>query len=314
MAESCPGTPPTQGALSTRRPFFPDLAWVLPMTYSGTVRRPSGPGWECSYNYRLTKWSPTTENPPAILTPITYYGTIATFLQSAGTLGPSNTNTYNVNNKTPGTYNLTAGLEQDLGHSLLLNVSYLGVLGRHLQLSYNINTIPYGVRFLAQNQDPTSPGKPLSDNFLRPYPGYGNVTLYDNALSSRYHGFLMSLNRRFAKGFQGGLSYTFSKFMDFGTPPVYRPLRLWAYGVDASDQTHNVAVNFTYSVPKGSTVLPNPVTRFVLDDWIVSGIAQFVTGTPVSVGFSTTDGTDETGGGDGQRINVIGNAKSRENT
>ena len=266
------------------------------------------------YNYRLTKWSPTTENPPAILTPITYYGTIATFLQSAGTLGPSNTNTYNVNNKTPGTYNLTAGLEQDLGHSLLLNVSYLGVLGRHLQLSYNINTIPYGVRFLAQNQDPTSPGKPLSDNFLRPYPGYGNVTLYDNALSSRYHGFLMSLNRRFAKGFQGGLSYTFSKFMDFGTPPVYRPLRLWAYGVDASDQTHNVAVNFTYSVPKGSTVLPNPVTRFVLDDWIVSGIAQFVTGTPVSVGFSTTDGTDMTGGGDGQRINVIGNANSGGHT
>jgi hypothetical protein len=124
----------------------------------------------------------------------------------------------------------------------------------------------------------------------------------------------MSLNRRFAKGFQGGLSYTFSKFMDFGTPPVYRPLRLWAYGVDASDQTHNMAVNFTYSVPKGSTVLPNPVTRFVLDDWIVSGIAQFVTGTPVSVGFSTTDGTDMTGGGDGQRINVIGNANSGGHT
>jgi hypothetical protein len=45
-----------------------------------------------------------------------------------------------------------------------------------------------------------------------------------------------------------------------------------------------------------------------LDDWNASGIAQFVTGTPAAVGFSTTDGTDMTGGGDGQRIRIVGDS------
>ncbi|MCX6628394.1 MAG: hypothetical protein NTW28_12280, partial [Candidatus Solibacter sp.] len=292
--------------------YGPRLGFAYDVFGNGKTAFRAGVGM--LYNYRLSKWSPTTNNPPAVLTPITYYGTIATFLQSAGTLGPSNTNAYNVDNKTPGTYNLTAGVEQDLGHSLLLNVSYLGVLGRHLQATPNLNTIPYGARFLPQNQDPTSPGKALSDNFLRPYPGYGNITMYDDFMSSNYHGLLVSLNRRFAKGFQGGLSYTYAKFMDFGTPPIYRPLRTWVYGVNGSDQTHNMSFNFTYDLPKGSAVLPSPVTRFVLDNWSLSGIAQFVSGTPVSVGFSTTDGTDMTGGGDGQRINVIGDAMSGGHT
>jgi hypothetical protein len=260
------------------------------------------------YNYRLSKWSQTTSNPPVILTPITYYGTIATFLQSAGTLGPSNTNTYNVDNKTPGTYNLTVGVEHDLGRSTLLNVSYLGVLGRHLQASYNINTIPYGARFQPQNQDPTNPGKPLADNFFRPYPGYNNITFYDNAMSSNYHGLLASVNRRFSHGLQGGVSYTLAKFMDFGTPPVYMPRRSWAYGVNGSDQRHNLVFNFTYQTPKVSSKWQNGFARWVLDDWNASGIAQFVTGTPAAVGFSTTDGTDMTGGGDGQRIRIVGDS------
>lgn len=266
------------------------------------------------YNYRLSKWSQTTANPPVILTPITYYGTIGTFLQSAGTLGPSNTNTYNVNNKTPGTYNITFGIEQDLGHNTLLNISYLGVLGRHLQTSYNINTIPYGARFLAANQDPTSPGKPLPDNFFRPYPGYNNITLYDNMLSSNYHGLLFSASRRFTRSIQGGVSYTLAKFMDYAAPPLYRPMRTWSYGVNGSDQRHNLVFNYSYDLPKLSKVWANPVAKWAFDNWIWSGIAQFVTGTPAAVGFSTTDGTDMTGGGDGQRINVIGDSAAGGHT
>lgn len=122
------------------------------------------------YNMRLTKWSQTTENPPAIFTPITYYGNMSTFLQSTGVLAPSNTNAYNRANKTPGIYSLSLGVQQDVGRSTLVDVSYVAVLGRHLQQTVALNTVPYGARFLAQNQDPTNPGKPLPDTFFRPYP------------------------------------------------------------------------------------------------------------------------------------------------
>jgi outer membrane receptor protein involved in Fe transport len=259
------------------------------------------------YNTRISVWSPTSENPPAILTPIEYYGSINTLLQTAGVYAPSNTNTFNVNSKTPRNYNYSLSIQQDLGHSMLLEVSYTGVLGRDLQQSYNINEVPYGAEFLPSHTDPTT-NKPLSDNFFRPYPGYNNITYYDNAFSSNYHALLVSLNRRFSKGIQIGVAYAYSKFMDYTGIPTYAPLRTWAYGSDGSDQTHNMSVNFIYNIPRASKILPNPVVHYAFDNWVLSGIAQFVTGTPVAVGFTTTDGTNQLGGGDPQRIDIIGNA------
>ncbi|MBI5281857.1 MAG: TonB-dependent receptor [Candidatus Solibacter usitatus] len=261
------------------------------------------------YNYRLSKWNQTTKNPPVIFTPITYYGNLSTFLQSGGVLAPSDTNSYFRQSKTPTAYNLSFAVEQDLSHAILLNVSYMGTLGRHVLQSRGLNTIPYGTRFLPQNQDPTNPGKPLPDNFMRPYPGYNNLTFYDPAYSSNYHGLLVSLSRRFSRGVQFGVAYTYSKFMTFASIPIYRDLRVWSYGKDGGDQTHNFVGNFTWSLPKASKLMPNRVARFALDDWALSGIVTFASGQPSGVGFSTTDGTDMTGGGDGQRIIVTGKAQ-----
>ena len=66
-------------------------------------------------------------NPPAVLTPITYYGDMRTFLQTGGVLSPSNTQGFNINNKTPDNYNITFGVQQDIGHSILVDVSYVSV-------------------------------------------------------------------------------------------------------------------------------------------------------------------------------------------
>ncbi len=266
------------------------------------------------YNIRVSKWSATSNNPPAIFTPITYYGSMDTFLQTSGVLAPSNTQTYFRGAKTPVVYNVSLGIQQDLGHSLLLDVSYLGVQGRHLSQTVALNTVPYGARFQPQNQDPTSPGKPLADNFFRPLPGYNNVTLNDNAWNSNYNALLVSLNRRFTSGLQLGAAYTYSKFLDYTGIPVYMPLRQWSYGLDGTDQTHNLVVNFTYEVPRASSLVHNAIVRAVFDNWQLSGIAQFVTGTPSGIGFSTTDGTDLTGGGDGQRVNIVGNGFENGNT
>ena len=81
------------------------------------------------YNPRLSKWGNMVNNPPAIFTPITYYGDMGTFLQTAGTLSPSNTQGFNVNNKMPDNYNITFGVQQDMGHGIQVDASYLSVLG-----------------------------------------------------------------------------------------------------------------------------------------------------------------------------------------
>ena len=65
-------------------------------------------------------------------------------------LSPSNTQGFNVDNKTPNNYNFTVGVQQDVGHSVLVDVSYLGVLGQHIPQTLQINTVPYGTHFLPE--------------------------------------------------------------------------------------------------------------------------------------------------------------------
>jgi hypothetical protein len=261
------------------------------------------------YNPRLSKWGNMVNNPPAVLTPITYYGDMKTFLQTSGVLSPSNTQGFNINNKTPDNYNITLGVQQDMGRGMLLDVSYISTLGQHIPQTLAINTVPYGTHFL-----PSYTGG-VTDNFYRPYLGYNNVSWTDNAYNSNYHALLLSINRRFANGLQFGFSYTFSKFMDYTGIPIYRPLRTWSYGFDSSDQTHNAVLNLTYNLPKPSRMVNNnKIVKWMFDDWTLSGIAQWVSGTPASIGFSTIQGTDLTGGGDGQRVNIVGNPNSTGST
>jgi hypothetical protein len=221
-------------------------------------------------------------------------------------ISPSDTNAYNRGQKTPGVYNLSLGVQQDIGFKTVLDVSYLGVFGRHLTQTQALNTIPYGAHFAAANADATSPGKPLPDNFFRPLPGYNNITYSDNAYNSSYNGLLVSANRRFAHGLQFGLAYTWSKYMDYTGIPVYRPLRVWSYGKDSSDQTHVALFHYIWELPRASRLAKNAVVHHALDNWQLSGGTGFVSGQPSGVGYSTTDNADITGGGDGARINITG--------
>jgi hypothetical protein len=259
------------------------------------------------YNPRLSYWSPTTENPPAIETPITYYGMLSTFTQTAGYFAPNATNAFYVNAKTPRNYNGSFGIQQDLGKSFLLDVSYAVVLGRDIQQSRNINTVPYGAEF--QHIDPTT-GKPLADIFFEPYPGYSTITYYDDAYTSNYHALLVNLTRRFSNGLQMGVAYAFSKYMDYTGIPEYANLRSYAYGLDGSDQTHNMTINFTYNIPNATMLVKNKLIGYAFDHWVLSGISQFSTGTPAAISFTTTNSENLNGGGDPQRVDVTCNAFS----
>ncbi len=254
------------------------------------------------------------QNPPNQITPNVFYGNLDTFLSTAGVIFPNNTAGFTRKMPTPSLYNFTLGIQQDLGFATILDVAYVGSLGRHLQHSRNINAVPYGARFLPQNADPTNPSTPLNDNFFRPYPGWGNITLHENVSTSNYNSLQVAVNRRFARGIQFGIAYTWSKTMNYANSDGdgvarYRPLRVWNYGKAGYDQTHIFILNYTWDLPRGSRLWPNTATRVILDGWQVSGITSFYSGFPSGVGFSTVDPADITGGGDGSRIVVTGRAQ-----
>jgi hypothetical protein len=269
----------------------------------GIAKQPTG-----SYSVYI---SGPAQAQPAVLSPVVYYGAMDTIRQSTGSIFPAGMQAFDYNSKVPSVYHYSFGIQHSLPAQFLMDVAYVGNVGRHLMQSMDLNTLPYAARFLPQSQDPTSPGRPYSDPFLRPYVGYGGLGYTFNGGTSNYNGLQASLNRRFSRGVQVGLAYTWSKAMGYGSDDnaqlaKYRPWRIWNYGPTYYDQTQMFVANFVWDLPALSKLLPNPVVHHMFDNWEISGVTNFSSGLPQGIGLSTTDGADITGGGDGVRPIVTG--------
>jgi hypothetical protein len=271
-----------------------------------------------------TNWT-ASRNPPLQFNPTLYYGTLAGLAQSTTVLFPSNVQGFVKEMDTPVIYSFTAGVQRDLGWNTVLDAAYVGSRSRDLLGQKNINKVPYGARFLPQNLDPTLTNTALADNFFRPYPGYGDITLYGNFGVANYDAFQMQVTRRFSGGFQFGFSYTLSETKDSASTdtqelPTYQDPNVWNYGLSAFDQTHVAVINYTWDLPDASKLWKNKVVAALLDGWQLSGITAFASGNPAcatpasatatcpagQITLQTTDNADLTGGGDGTRVVVNG--------
>ncbi|MEZ5356256.1 MAG: carboxypeptidase-like regulatory domain-containing protein [Bryobacteraceae bacterium] len=253
-----------------------------------------------------------TTQPPLVNRPTVFFGNMSGLLSSSGVLFPASTIGLDLNAKNPSVMNFSLSAQHDLGRNTVFDVGYSGSLGRHLLWRRNLNAIPFGTNFQASSIDPTT-NRPLPPNFLRPVQGWGDILLREPASSSNYHSLQAQLNRRFTRGLQFGLSYTWSKSLDYNsddgnTVSVLVPVRVWNYGLSSFDRTHVAKLNWLYDLP--STGSNNPFVKAVLNDWQFSGIATFSSGQPLGVGFSTVTATDITGSpSDGARIDINGPAQ-----
>jgi hypothetical protein len=206
-------------------------------------------------------------------------------------------------------YNVSFGIQQNVGYGTVVDVSYVGTFNRHLNWSFDLDPIPVGANFDPKNADPTT-GAVLPAAFLRKNVGLSGTTLTNWGSSSNYNSLQTMVNRRFAKGLQFGASYTFSKWLDTtdydgNSVSPFFPARARNYGLSGTDRTHNLRVNFLYDLPK--TPWKNILTRAVLNNWQVAGLTGFISGAPTAVGFTTTNNADITGTpSEGARINVTG--------
>ena len=254
------------------------------------------------------------QQPPVVFTPQIFYGNLDTLLSNTGNFFPNNVTGFELNDKTPSVYNYSLSVQHEIGFNTIVDVAYVGNVGRHLIQVRNLNTLPYGARFLPQNADPTVPGRPLPDNFFRPIKGVGDVTYVENSGLSNYHALQASTNRRFTKGLQFGVAYTWSKSMDYastdrGGLPMFRDYGTWVYGKSTFDQTHALVFNYVWDLPNLGQRTGNAVLGQILDHWQVSGVTTFASGFPLGINYTTTDNADITGGGDGARVNVIAKAQ-----
>jgi hypothetical protein len=254
----------------------------------------------------------TVNNAPATLTPQIFYGSMDTLLQAGSVLFPSGTGAFERDGKTPTMYNYSFGVQRYLGLNTVIDASYVGNVTRHLLQSVDLNVLPYGTHFLPQSIDPTT-GRSLPDVFLRPIPGYQAVTRKEYSGTANYNSLQVSASRRLSTGLQFGLSYTWSKNLastsaEGGKLPTYVSWRTWSYGQTLWDQTQMAVIHALWRLPKASRAVDNRVVHHVFDDWNLSTVTTFAVGFPRAVTFTTSDGADITGGGDGVRTVIVGDA------
>jgi Carboxypeptidase regulatory-like domain len=193
--------------------------------------------------------------------------------------------------KPPSSYQFSAGVQQALGSSTVLNVSYVGSQGRHLN-DYRAINLPPASSLPALV---ASGGKGL--NQLVQFPGYGGIRLAENEANAHYNSLQASLNGRIRNDLHLQVSYTLSRAIDATTSNgsggdlnnVTNPYIGWRYDIGPSqfDRTHIAFVNFVYDVPflRNS---PSRLVKSTLSGWQVSGIVTAESGAPLDLGVSGT--------------------------
>jgi hypothetical protein len=257
-------------------------------------------------------------NPPAIYTPTAYYGTVASAANSSGLLSPSSfSRDIDPHAKTVATYHTTFGIQREVGFGTVVDLSYVGTFGRHLGENVQLNTVPFGAEFLPQNQNPQT-NSPLSDNYFRPYMGYNGVPQQIFQGNSSYHSFQAHIQRRFSKGLQFGVAYTFSKAMDYAegdsttsssgtnTVATYLNRTIYNYGLAGYDRPNILTFHFLWDVPQLGHVVRNWLVKAVFDGWQISDITSFLSGPPMTVSMGTSPSVNFLGGGDAARPLMVG--------
>jgi outer membrane receptor protein involved in Fe transport len=190
-------------------------------------------------------------------------------------------------------YNLTT--QQEFSGNVL-TLSYVGIIGRRLATSLDIN-------------QPTE-ANALSDvKPLRPYynqhPNLGNITTMKTIGSSIYSSFQSAFERRFKNGLVVNANYTLGHQLDDalnlggsggGYGVFQSQIKKFDWGNGAIDIRHRIALTANYELPFGKR--SQGLTKKLINGWQVNSINVWSTGLPFSVVNSTDVAGTLNGGSD----------------
>ena len=226
---------------------------------------------------------------------------------------------YDRKNKLPYTINNTLDIQWQPRNDLVIQVGYVGNLGRHLVIpvpfnqaqiatpshpingqsySYGYQVITDPISYTPADLPPINgvPQGQYMNNYeggnidLRvPYVGYSSESLdYKADGIAMYNALQTHVEKRMSHGLQVGFSYTYSHSTDeqSGLGLFYNgnnalDLRS-GYASSDFDRTHVFNFNYLYELPKFAADASTPKGWFV-DGWAIQGVAVFQSGQPFSV-------------------------------
>ena len=297
---------------------------------------------------------PATNKQQPFIAPTIYNSTLPTMLGNAGScsvaaanttclIGPQNAIGLPRSFRDPQTYSFSLGVQHDLGHGLLLDVTYVGLQNRHNSGSIGEDVQPYGIQWLNTSNgntgydrsatcsdgtlvygDPTLGKCNLLPGVFMNYPGangytiqhannlgilstnmpgYSGVSQTYDNLNSNYNSLQAQVSKRFGRAVTLNLAWTYAKTLGWGEPSLIAPKSVWR------------TLYYNQSGPKHNIVanwtynLPqthfqNALMKGVLGGWVYSGTFEYVTGSASAVGVG--GGFNYNGGGGyGTRVSLI---------
>jgi hypothetical protein len=175
--------------------------------------------------------------------------------------------------KLPRTYEWNVALEQSLGSSQSLSLTYIGAVGRDLLRVTDL---------------------------VSPNPNFGVVSVTDNSATSDYQALQLKFERRLSQGLQALASYTWSHSIDIASTDAFAtylntPSSVANPNIDRGNSNFDIrnafAAGVTYNLPSPES---NKMAHATLGGWSVDSFIFARTAPPVDVvsGFVFADGID----------------------
>ncbi|MGA6982752.1 MAG: TonB-dependent receptor [Candidatus Sulfotelmatobacter sp.] len=224
---------------------------------------------------------------------------------------------YNRANKLPYSLNQTLDIQWQPRNTLLVDIGYVGNLGRH-----EIVPLPFNQAQIASPSNPIRPGTPFAQDYTYGYSILNNVTYGPQALPngqpylqnfeggnvdlrvpyigyssesesytaagiSAYNALQTHLEKRMGHGLQVGFSYTYSHATDEQSAMGLfyngnNPLDLRSgYGLSDFDRKHVINFTYRYELPKFFSL--SSIKGRIADGWALSGLTVIQSGQPFSV-------------------------------
>jgi hypothetical protein len=186
---------------------------------------------------------------------------------------------YEWKNPTPSFQSWNFNIEQQIGETMLAEIAYAGSHGAHLMQSYNFNPVLPGPASIPQ----------IERRMVR---ALGNVDpiQIDYRNSSSYNALQGKLTKRYSRGLQFLLSYTWSKNLDYAGSvasgggavggPQSVPLMGIARGPSGFNVPHRFVGSYVYELPGHNM---RGFLGAIIGGWQTNGILTLSSGRPFTV-------------------------------
>jgi hypothetical protein len=205
-------------------------------------------------------------------------GTLYTSASASG-LAPSAINPLFSNAYTE-SYNLN--LQQDVGWGTVMEMGYIGSVGRHLRIQRNLN------QFIYPGGAQTRPFATVSTaSAIKPGAALGNIAYIDSDSYSDYNALWVTVRKALSHGVQVNSTYTWSKSMDvnsLGSQGGYNLQNNFDphnnYGLSDFDVRNHFVFSGTWDLPFRGNRLK--------EGWLLANITQLQGGNPLNVTTTST--------------------------